>query len=268
MKGIAGIILLVVVMLAVVGCTTVIAVGVLVAGGVLMVTPAVSSEGAASAPTVVAEHEPGAAALDGTQWALVSMYGSNPDEGYHITLNFEEGRADGFAGCNGYSGAYAAGDDGTLTMTEIAVTTQLCQVPDGVMEQEDTYIQALENAAAYGAIDGRLEIVTAWGGTLVYYPRQEEVPSTPAVTISPTSGPSGTLVEVAASGFPADTEVSVGLGPANSQFSEVAKGSTDADGFFSVQVPVEGEAGMEWVFAIAAEGQRGIVCPDLFHITD
>jgi len=59
MKGIAGIILLVVVMLAVVGCTTVIAVGVLVAGGVLMVTPAVSSEGAASAPTVVAEHEPG-----------------------------------------------------------------------------------------------------------------------------------------------------------------------------------------------------------------
>ena len=75
-------------------------------------------------------------------------------------------------------------------------------------------------------------------------------------------------MEVVASAFPANTGVSVGLGPANSEFSEVAKGITDAEGFFSIQVPVEGEAGMDWVFAVAAEGQPGVVSPDLFHITD
>ncbi len=95
-----------------------------------------------------------------------------------------------------------------------------------------------------------------------------ETDTSPAVTISPTSGPSGTLVEVAACGFPAGTEVSVGLGPANSQFSEVAKGTTDAEGFFCVEVPVQGATGMSMVFAVAAEGEPGVISPDLFQITE
>jgi len=89
-----------------------------------------------------------------------------------------------------------------------------------------------------------------------------------AVTISPTSGASGTVVEVVACGFPANTEVSVGLGPANSQFSEVAKGTTDAEGLLCVEVPVQGGAGMSMVFAVAAEGEPGVTSPDLFQITE
>jgi len=86
--------------------------------------------------------------------------------------------------------------------------------------------------------------------------------------IWPTGGPSGTLVQVVASAFPAYTEVSVGLGPVSSQFSEVAKGTTDSEGFFSVQVPVEGEAGMSMVFGVAAAGEPGVTSPDLFQITE
>ncbi len=95
-----------------------------------------------------------------------------------------------------------------------------------------------------------------------------ETQTSPAVTISPTSGAPGTLVEVVACGFPAGTEVSVGLGPANSEFSEVAKGTTDAEGFFCVEVPVQGGAGMSMVFAVAAEGEPGVISPDLFQITE
>jgi hypothetical protein len=54
----------------------------------------------------------------------------------------------------------------------------------------------------------------------------------------------------------------------SSQFSEVAKGTIDAEGFLSVQVPVEGEVGMAWVFAVAAEGQPGVISADLFQITE
>jgi heat shock protein HslJ len=268
MNRIAQIILLVVVVLAVVGCAAVIALGALVAGGVWMVAPVVSSARSHSGPTIVAEYRPESADLDGTDWVLISLYGSDLVEGSNVTLHFKEGRMGGFAGCNEYGGRYVATGDGTLTITEIAVRGQLCEVPDGVMEQEDSYIQALGNVATYRITDGRLEIATARGEALIYSPLQEEVPSTPAVTISPTRGPSGTLVEVVASGFPADAKVSVGLGPANSQFSEVARGTTDPEGCFSVQIPAEGEAGMDWVFAIAVEGHPGLTSPDLFHITE
>ena len=92
-------------------------------------------------------------------------------------------------------------------------------------------------------------------------------PPEPRVTIWPLSGSSGTLVQVTASGFPPNTPVTVGLGPANSQFSQVAQGSTDAHGAFVVQVPVEGETGMRFVFAVAAAGQPGVTAPEQFHVT-
>jgi len=90
--------------------------------------------------------------------------------------------------------------------------------------------------------------------------------SNPAVRISPTSGASGTLVQVVASGFPSNTPVWVGLGPANSEFGKVAEGVTDSNGGFTTQVPVQGEPGMNLVFAVAAEGQRGVLSPDQFQV--
>ena len=90
----------------------------------------------------------------------------------------------------------------------------------------------------------------------------------PAVTISPNSGPSGTQVQVVASGFPPNTSVSVGVGPENSEFSQAAQGTTNADGAFVVQVPAEGAPGMRLFFAVAVEGQPGISSPDLFQIVE
>ena len=90
--------------------------------------------------------------------------------------------------------------------------------------------------------------------------------SGPAVTISPASGPSGTLVQVTASGFQANTPVWVALGPVNSELGQVAQGVTNADGIFLAQVPVMGEPGMKLVFAVMAEGQPGVLAPDQFQI--
>jgi TolB protein len=89
----------------------------------------------------------------------------------------------------------------------------------------------------------------------------------PRVTILPQSGPSGTLVQVMASGFSPNTPVTVGVGPANSQFGQVAQGTTDVHGGFVAQVPVEGAPGMRFVFAVAAAGQPGVTAPEQFHVT-
>jgi len=91
------------------------------------------------------------------------------------------------------------------------------------------------------------------------------IPARPAVEISPSNGPSGTLVQVIATGFPANALITIGLGPANSQFTEAARGTTDAAGRFVAQVRVQGETGMNWVFG--ANAGRVVANSTFFRIT-
>ena len=72
----------------------------------------------------------------------------------------------------------------------------------------------------------------------------EQAADNPMLHITPTGGESGTLVGVIASGFPPNTPVSVGMGPANAGFGQVAEGTTDANGVFIAHVPAQGSLGM------------------------
>jgi heat shock protein HslJ len=118
--------------------------------------------------------------LVGAQWVLVSLNGESLIEGTEITLNFEKEFLGGFMGCNRYgggpdSGKYIVTDDGTLTIPhQIAVTVQLCSTPEGIMEQEAAYIEALRSAASYRVVDDRLEIDNAAGETILVFARKGE----------------------------------------------------------------------------------------------
>jgi hypothetical protein len=57
------------------------------------------------------------------------------------------------------------------------------------------------------------------------------------------------------------------MGPANAGFGPVAQGNTDANGVFIVNVPAQGSLGMMLVFAVAVEGQPGVLSTDQFQIT-
>jgi len=73
---------------------------------------------------------------------------------------------------------------------------------------------------------------------------------------------------VVATGFPPLTRVLVGVGPQGSEFTDATEGTTGDDGTFVAQVAAEGGPGMALVFAVRAEGQPGVACPDLFYITE
>jgi len=123
-------------------------------------------------------------ALEGTEWVLTSLRGESLLEGTHITLSFEDKWLSGFAGCNAYgggpdSGGYVAADDGTLTLPQLAITVMACPSPEGVMEQEQAYVEALRSAASYRLADGRLEIQDAAGETILVFVRQEEYAMNP-----------------------------------------------------------------------------------------
>ncbi|MGD9317005.1 MAG: META domain-containing protein, partial [Anaerolineae bacterium] len=114
-----------------------------------------------------------AADLDGTEWLLTSLHGTGLAAGTNITLEFAEGHASGFAGCNAYGGPYALDGD-TLAVQELAITAQGCIEPEGVMEQESAYTDALLNGGPYRLEDDRLQLENAAGETVLVFQRKEE----------------------------------------------------------------------------------------------
>ena len=126
------------------------------------------------------EEPPVDPALDDTEWVLTSLNSNTLLEGSNITLNFAEGGVGGFAGCNRYGGEYTVANEGTLTIGEMVITLMDCQTPEGILEQERAYIEALRNAAAYRVMDDRLEIANAAGEMTLVFTMKEEFPMDPS----------------------------------------------------------------------------------------
>jgi heat shock protein HslJ len=101
--------------------------------------------------------------LVGSEWELISLDGNNLIDGTGITLSFREDYLGGEMGCNGYGGSpdtgkYLAKPNGRFELIfPFAVTVQLCSEPEGIMEQETAFIEALMSAARYQVFDNRLE---------------------------------------------------------------------------------------------------------------
>jgi heat shock protein HslJ/putative hemolysin len=120
-----------------------------------------------------------------TDWQLISLRGGPLLEDTQITIRFEERWLSGFAGCNIYgggpdSGKYAVTAEGDLSIPLVAITVMDCPSPEGVMEQEQVYVDALTDAAAYSVADARLEIQNAARDTILVYVRQEELDMDPS----------------------------------------------------------------------------------------
>ena len=113
-----------------------------------------------------------------TEWELVTLNGKKLIEGTAITLNFTDEYLGGQMGCNGYggtpdSGKYHAKSDGTFTLgSPFAVTVQLCTEPEGIMEQEAAYIEALMSATHYQIVDNHLEIQNGTGEMILIFQRK------------------------------------------------------------------------------------------------
>lgn len=110
----------------------------------------------------------GDASLEGTQWVLATLNGQPPVEGTTPTAAFAENQISGSAGCNQYSGSYVTSSS-TLTIREVAMTEMYCMEPEGVMEQEQSFLSALTSAAGYQVTDGRLEILDPAGNAALTF---------------------------------------------------------------------------------------------------
>jgi heat shock protein HslJ len=94
--------------------------------------------------------------------------------GSEITAVFDaDGTLSGNAGCNDYSGKYEEEGE-MLKIGPVGQTRKLSNHPEGIMEQEANYLQALEQVSKY-RIDGKvLELRSERGSLQVSFIQQEQ----------------------------------------------------------------------------------------------
>lgn len=128
----------------------------------------------------VTEVDPG---LTGGGWVLVSLNGQAPLNGVRTTLHFEtsedaqpgtllDATIGGNTGCNNYGGEIRTAADGVFDVPEIESNEEGCNEPEGVMEQEQAFLEALRTAVGYRLDGDRLELLDGDQETTLIFERE------------------------------------------------------------------------------------------------
>ena len=88
-----------------------------------------------------------------------TIHGTILEVSYH-----EEGQLTGFGGCNTFTGSYASPTlyeaMDPITIKIDAITRKLCNEPEGIMEQEQTFLETLGEVEKYKfRSDGRMMLL-------------------------------------------------------------------------------------------------------------
>lgn len=127
------------------------------------------SPGAEPADVTSASWELQAGSIDGEQVPMV--------DGYPITLAFAEDSLGGTAACNGYSGRYLMGREGSFTVEGLGQTEMAC-TPEETMVAERRYLDALARITWWTVEDGSL-VLAGEGAELSYV----ELPPVPTADL-------------------------------------------------------------------------------------
>ena len=100
--------------------------------------------------------------LEGTHW---QARGINNGKGGVVssantglaTARFKDGKVSGHAGCNSFNASYEITGD-QITMGPAMTTRMYCAEPDGIMDQEQEYLQALSQVRVYELTDTGLKL--------------------------------------------------------------------------------------------------------------
>jgi heat shock protein HslJ len=114
------------------------------------------------------------ASLQGTRWALVTLGGGALLPGTAPSVEFSEDQMSGSTGCNTYFSEYEVSGD-ELSIGAVAVTEMWCMEPEGVMDQEQAFLDALASVTGYRLAGERLELLDGTGeAILTFEPRAAE----------------------------------------------------------------------------------------------
>jgi len=106
--------------------------------------------------------------LNGTSWALTSIDDTPPLQNTSVTVEFTDGKIGGSSGCNSYGGLYKVSGQ-KITTDSIAMTLMAC-MDSGVMEQEQAFLEQLQNIQTFELIEDQLQLLNLNGKSLTFAP--------------------------------------------------------------------------------------------------
>jgi len=109
--------------------------------------------------------------LDGTSWVLVGYGLAAPLPGTQITATFDDANVGGSSGCNTYGGSYEVKGE-TISLGNIFWTEMACMDPEGIMQQEQTYLEYLSGVTTFRVSGGQLQMTRPDGETLTFRPAE------------------------------------------------------------------------------------------------
>ena len=113
------------------------------------------------------QFSPQSSELAGTSWLVVGHNNGRQGVvssiiGTEMTATFDaDGAVSGSAGCNSYSAGYEVAGDAITILMSLSTTMMACAEPEGIMEQEQEFLTALQSAASDKITGDRLEMRTA-----------------------------------------------------------------------------------------------------------
>lgn len=129
-----------------------------------------------------------------TAWTLIDLNGETPLEGSAITIEFSEYEISGNAGCNSFGGSYTIRDS-EMTISDLYSTEMGCMEPEGIMEQELTYLEILRNVSMFELTDDVLTLIVNERAALIFQKTPSGLPS-PIVEDDPNEAVSATNPDV------------------------------------------------------------------------
>lgn len=104
--------------------------------------------------------------LNETSWLLTAIDDTPTLEGTKVTVEFSDGQIGGSSGCNSYGGSYETKGE-KITTSSIIMTMMACVEPS-VMEQEQTFLQYLQDAQTFQISGKQLQIFNSNGKALIF----------------------------------------------------------------------------------------------------
>lgn len=111
--------------------------------------------------------------LEGELWGLFSYLNAQGElvdvlPGSQATAEFMDGQVTGNGSCNNYFGSVEI-DGNQIKFGQLGSTQMFCVDPEGVMDQESSFMGNLMNAISFNVAGGRLEMADSEGTTILIF---------------------------------------------------------------------------------------------------
>ena len=114
---------------------------------------------------------------EGVTWVLQTLDGEPVLDGTFVWMRLYGDEFEGLDGCNRYFGGHkdgkpVASDDGGFDAPPDTRTLIGCDIPEGIHEQADRYLELLKQGESFRVVEDRLEILDGEGETRLVFVRQ------------------------------------------------------------------------------------------------